>query len=423
MISQLRSLLFGSRPELYAVLDIGTAEAKSLVLLVDGEQAAIVGAGRQAYDPGAIAGGAVGDVALALQACDAALGQAEAGAEVAIGQKLVADHAIVGIAGPLLRSVCLALSIRRERPEQRIGRAELHSLVQRTQNVVAQHAQAAVGEEGASARFGVVDADVLRIAVDGYAVINAIGKTGATVDIRLSNVIAPEACLHALRDLVCRLDMYTRVIQAGVCALAHTRYLTARGDAVILDVGGECTDIALLRGGGVESVSSLPMGGAWFTREIVRTLGVPAPAAEEIKRSYARGQLDRQRSDELHAAFREGVQAWLAALQDRLAEMGGREELPAQFYLCGGGAALPDLISAMHRHHWARSLRFARQPQASVIHTRDINALADHTLQLDSASFVVPVALATWAVQALLNREADPAHVELRQVIHGMDLL
>jgi len=284
MLSKLRALLPHSQPDLYAILDIGTVEVKALLLLVAEDDAAVVGVGRQVHQPGAMVNGSIADAKLAARACEQAMAQAEALTETVVGEKLVADRAIASISGDLLKSVCLSLTIHRQHPKERLSESELRSAVQRAERVVLEEARSQMESQpgAAGAEVGLVDADVLYVLIDGYPLSNT-GVTGAQLDVRLSNVFAPVGYLAAIAALVAELEMETVAILSGACAVARAPYITGHGDAIIIDVGGECTDIVLSRHGGIESVQSLPMGGGSFTRHTARLLGVPLMAAEDIK--------------------------------------------------------------------------------------------------------------------------------------------
>ena len=419
MIDKLQTWLLGGRPNLYAVLDIGTTEAKALIVLVDKGKAIVVGAGRQPHQDGAIADASLADVTLAALACEQALAQAENLTEEVVGEKLVADHAVVGLSGPMLKSTCVSLALRRARPQQRISNRELQGIVQRAQRLALQQAREVMAEDRASAgiQVGLVDAVITRIMVDGYAVHSAIGAQGAQVEVCLSNVFAPTAYLVMASSVAARLDLETMAILSGVSSVAHMPSVVSRGDAIVVDIGGECTDVALVRRGGIESLQSLPLGGMSFTRRVSRTLGVPLAAAEETKRKYAEGRLDQSRTMELRLAFASDIQALVDGLRGMLKGMAGHNELPAHIFLSGGGSVLPDIQQAIRSHPWIHVLPFARHPQMTILQPRSIPNLNDGTRRLGDV-FGVPACLAACAVS-----QADDAPQRiLKQVLHGMGL-
>ncbi len=423
MLSKLRTLLPHSQPDLYAILDIGTVEAKALLLLVAEDDAAVVGVGRQAHQPGAIVNGSIVDAKLAARACDQALAQAEALTETVVGEKLVADRAIAGISGDSLKSVCLSLTIHRQHPKESLSESELRSAVQRAERVVLEEARSQIESQpgAAGTEVGLVDADVLHILVDGYPLINT-GVTGAQLDVRLSNVFAPVGYLAAVSSVVAELEMETVAILSGACAVARAPYITGHGDAIIIDVGGESTDIVLSRNGGIESVQSLPMGGGSFTRHTARLLGIPLMAAEDIKRAYACGELDQERTNELRSVLAGDVHTWIDGVQALLEDMAAQESLPSHIFLSGGGAALPDVERGVKSHNWIRVLPFTHHPQVTVVQPHSLSILTDQTRHLEGETFGVPAALAAWAVQSIRQKSTSLPQRTLRQVLHGMGL-
>jgi cell division protein FtsA len=116
------------------------------------------------------------------------------------------------------------------------------------------------------------------------------------------------------------------------------------------------------------------------------------------------------------------VAAWLEALQATLKDMAGHGELPAQVFLCGGGAALPDVHRAARSHRWMQALPFARQPQVTTVQPGLQSNVVDLTHAAGSDAFVVPASLAAWLVQSLRPANSAP-HRILKQVLHGMNLL
>ena len=421
MINRLQSLLSGERPHLYAVLDIGTVEAKALVVLVENEQAAIVGVGREAHAQGAVQDGGIANTEALAAACEKALANAEALTETVMGEQLVADRAVLGISGPVLKSTYVSLAAPRARPADRITEGELRALLQRAERLALQQARSELAMETGSPAVdvGLVDADVVQILVDGYRVSSPVRLQGRQLEVRVFNLFAPLDFLAAVNSVAAALELEPVMILAGPCLVGR---VLARGDAIVIDIGGECTDVVLLRGGGIERMRTLPMGGLSFTRRVGRTLGVPVMAAEEIKKSYAAGRLDWARTEEVRAALTADVRTWLDAVQALLEEMAASDTLPPRVLLCGGGAALPDLERAARSYPWVRLLPFTRYPEIIVLQPSHMTGASDRTRRLVGESFVVPAALAAWTVRSLHSQGGDLPQQSLQRVLHGMRL-
>jgi hypothetical protein len=421
MISTLRSLLPRKRPDLYAILDVGTVEVKALIVLIEGEQASIVGSGQQAHPPGAIVDGSLADTGLAAKTCEYALGKAEAQTEAVAGERLVADHAILGLCGPMLRGINVSLSARRAHPQHAMSDRELRSIVQRAERLLVQQARETEATSGRpDVELAVLDAHLMQVLVDGQPVTSRGALTGAQVEVHLANILAPAPYLTAAGKLATSLDMQPVAVTSGCCALGRMPAIANQGDAIVIDVGGECTDIMIRRHGGAVALQTLPVGGMAFTRCTARALGVPLAAAEDIKRAYAGGQIEQERSANLRLALADDVRAWVDGIQTLLKQMAGHDDLPPQIVLGGGGSALPDLGRAMRLYPWTHVLPFARSPQVTTAQAYTPANLSDRTQQTGGPDFAVAVALASWVVQAQRPAAAGKTQQILHQVLHGM---
>jgi len=79
--------------------------------------------------------------------------------------------------------------------------------------------------------------------------------------------------------------------------------------AVLCDIGGGTTDIAVFERGAVTHTAILPIGGLHMTRDLVVALRVPQPAAEQVKREYGHSipsMLDEDEEVEVDAFGAEG---------------------------------------------------------------------------------------------------------------------
>lgn len=427
MINRLRTWLKGSQPDLYAILDIGTVEAKALLLLVEGERAAIVGAGKHPYEAGAMARGQVADLKLATDACERALSQAETESETVVGEKLVADKVVVGIPGSMLVSVAESLSVRRLRPQQPLTEKELRGIVLRAERAVLQEGRelAAKGPGGSGSEMdvGLIDADILHVVIDGLPLGTLSSTRGAQVDMRVCTLFAPADYLKTIGLLAHALELEVTAVRSTTCAIARAPYVTGRGDAIIVDVGGECTDVVVVRHGGIDGLRSMPLGAVAFTRRTGRAFGVPLPAAEEIKRAYAGGQLDAERSAELRSALASDVSTWIGGVQAALAELAADNDLPAAMYVSGGGAALPDVERALRKQRWLHVLPFAHEPQVTMLRAAVMSGLEDQAHLANSDSFVGALALATRTARSARTGPTSQPQQALNHVLHGMGLL
>lgn len=114
---------------------------------------------------------------------------------------------------------------------------------------------------------------------------------------------------------------------------------------LLVNIGSNGSDLALVRHGELFATRSLPSGSIAFTRAIAGDLKVDLPQAEGYKKSM--GMDEKQLSGALHAALKPVVDQLVTEIKRILgacADDGG-EEAVKQVLVGGGGALMPGLVS------------------------------------------------------------------------------
>ena len=142
-----------------------------------------------------------------------------------------------------------------------------------------------------------VHAAIVEMTIDGYPVSNPIGFPGRQVEIGIFNAFAPMVHLGALQSVAeparpRAARRHRRAVRGR--HVPRARSSSRQAGAVFVDIGGGTTDVALVRGGGIEGTKMLALGGRAFTKSLAERLDLPFPRAEALKVDYARGLDDRR---------------------------------------------------------------------------------------------------------------------------------
>jgi hypothetical protein len=114
----------------------------------------------------------------------------------------------------------------------------------------------------------------------------------------------------------------------------------------------------------------------------------------------------------------EDVAVWAAGIELVLEEFGKEGMLPGRIELCGGGAALPEIRTALEAETFGTGLPFARRPQISMMSPASLTEISDATGLLVNLQDVTPMALAVQALEA--SRAQEPLDAALTRVLRGM---
>lgn len=424
------------------MLDLGSSCIKAAVCELRPGQAAILGVGREPLGERAPLT-ARGEYAMAPELlsslCDVALRRAEDMTTALSGQKTVPDNLIIGVPGDVLCSFSTTVQAKRARPEARITEEELTSLLQRSHRLSARqlldHPRAA--EQYGRGGWALTNAMVTEVMVDDVRVVDPLRFQGRTVQVTVANVFAPDAYQQLLAALAAELDLQLMRLVAEPFALACS---IPTGESIFLDVGGDRTDVAVVRGGAVTAISSLSMGSRTLTRQIASRLGIPFERAEEAKLKRGLPEVREETAPERTATqpalpplsdvvpareaapkppvrpavrpqaavpaeavaeiAREFAAAWLDGLEIVLASVADHEPLPTRIVLAGGGSQLPELAAGLVSPAWLKRLPFAGIPNVGFLPPREVRGAVDRTQRLLGPQDAPMLALARLAAVA-----------------------
>lgn len=403
----------------YTALDIGTAYAKALIVEVQDEVAAVLGAGRNAQSYHHMSDGIVTDIHSVIENCNQALLKAE---ESAGG--IVAPQTIIGIAGELVKGSSISVSRQRQDPTKPISPEELEGMISSAQKKLHKAAGERIAAETGYSNVEVrlTNASVISARIDGQLVHNPIDFRGRNLELTVFSSFAPLMQLGALETVARGLDLTLISIVAEPYALARCLSANAgpESGAIFIDIGGGTTDIALVRQGGIEETRMFALGGRTFTRRLASSKGVSLKEAEKLKLLYSAGAIKGAEREEVRSILAPEAQIWMESVELLIDELAKGELLPPAIYLVGGGSGLPDLLDRLEQFPWKDRLQFSRDPIIETIQPGMVSMIADPKDLLKNAQDITPMALAYQAVE--LRDENDALERALTRVIQRMHI-
>lgn len=373
-------------------LDVGTEFIKALIGKVEGESIEIIGVGRKHQELADMHSGAIADISAVVANCESALTQAEKQAGVS------ARQTVIGVAGELVKGTNGTIRYKRPNPEKEITLDEMEYIVKKVQERAQKQAKKQLNWE-----LGVNDVDIrmvnsaiVSIQIDGYKVSNPIGFQGRDVAIQLYTAFAPMIHIGALERTAIDLDLDLVAIAAEPFAVARSVIgddASSNFSAVLIDVGGGTTDIAVVNDGGVEGTKMFGIGGRSFTKSIASELNLSFESAEELKISLSSSKLEKSQEKAVLIAINKTLEVWLSGVELALSEFESLDRLPTKILLCGGGASLKALVSALKQKQWHVNLPFSRQPDIQYVRPEQVIKITDATGRVTDHSFITPMGL------------------------------
>src|SRR5690606_16358115 len=119
--------------------------------------------------------------------------------------------------------------------------------------------------------------------------------------------------------------------------------------AILTDVGGGTTDIAVVNDGGVEGTKMFGIGGRSFTRTIATDMNLTYEDAEKLKVNIDNDTIKDSVVEQIESAIDKTLDVWLNGVELALSEFDSVDHLPNRILLCGGGSSLRQLVDALEK--------------------------------------------------------------------------
>lgn len=397
--------LSSSNDQYLVALDIGTEFVKALIGRVDGSDIEIVGAGRTHQQLTDMQAGAISDIAGVVQNCNQALAIAEEQAGISV------RSAIIGIAGELVKGTTTTIKCSRKDPDRELDVPEMEKIINLVQERAEAKARKSLAWElgGKQVDIRLVNSALVGITIDGYAVTNPIGFKGRDVVIQLYTAFAPLIHIAALERTASELDLDLLAVAAEPFAVSRSVIgdnPNATMSAVLMDVGGGTTDLAIVNEGGVQGTKMFGIGGRAFTRSIEKDLNVNFDMAEKLKINLSEDDNPKEQ-EAIQEALDKTCDVWLAGVELALSEYTNLDHLPHQILLCGGGASLPTLSQALKETNWYSELPFTRKPKVAYITPDQVVGITDSSGKVKDHTFVTAMGLLRVGLDTMEQQNAE----------------
>lgn len=399
-------------------LDIGTEFAKALIAKVKDDDFEIVGVGKARQELSNMHSGAIADIVGVVQSCEEALSEAENQAG------LQAKRVVIGIAGELVKGTTSTIRYRRPQPDKPLGMAEMELIIDKVQERAQIKTQKQIGVETGNedVEIKLVNSALVSLHIDGYKVTNPIGFQGRDVSVQIYTAFAPMVHIGALERVADELDLELVAVAAEPFAVSRAVVGTDASStftAILADVGGGTTDIAVVSDGGVEGTRMFGIGGRSFTRTVASELDLDYQDAEKLKMNLNNGKLKSDIKDKTAKAIESTLDVWIDGVELALSEFSNVDNLPSQILLCGGGSSLSQLVEALSERDWYQELPFTRRPSVQHIDPEEVAGITDTT---DSSvldhTFITAMGLLRVGYDTIIgSSEADDIREKLNRLL------
>ena len=420
------------KPEnILLALDIGTEFVKAVIAeKTSDDNLNIIGVGKEHQSMGNMYAGAVADIQAVVSTCEKALSRAEEMAGV------VSKTCVVGIAGELIKGNTRTVRYKRKDSNKPITDNEMQQIIPKVQDKAGEQAkqEIALETDNPEVEVRLINSAIVSLSIDGYKVSNPIGFKGSDLMIQFYTAFAPLVHISAIEKVCAELNLDLLAVAVepfAVCRACLGNELDSNFSAIVMDIGGGTTDIAVVDDGGVEGTKMFGIGGRSFTHQIATKTGLDYDTAEAVKLQIGGVSLDQltlmhrdetvaeaerrneiqtilstpERARKINKAISDNIEVWLGGVTVALEDFPLIEALPTKILLCGGGAGLSALQEELATNDWYTDLPFSRRPLVHLLDDVDIPGIENSTDEDLDYSFITAFGLLRVAIDTLAGTD------------------
>jgi len=382
----------GSKEKNFLVLDIGSDFVKVIIFELTSEgRAAALGIGKYPLKLSDTRSGVIADIPSVTEAVDLAINEARLTCDVEV------KDTIACVSGLLTKGSSTTVRLSRSDSEKQITEKELNQISAKIEDA----AYLEVTKEMArisgnpDLEIELTNSAITNVKIDGYYITNPVGFRGKQMEVTLFTAFSPGSHLSVIQSICKDLGLKLMTISSSMYALTNALSFLepTEFNALIFDLGGETTDIALVFGGGIVSTRTINIGGRHFTRKIAEKLGVSFNEAEQRKLSYVNNELEGGEGEEADRYVKEVTDLWESSIEVALSDFEGIKSFPSKIYLTGGGSALPKIKKILQERRWGKNLPFKSVPTCDMVSLFDLSKIEDRTGKLDVPDLIMPASV------------------------------
>ena len=236
----------------------------------------------------------------------------------------------------------------------------------------------------------------MSIHIDGYKVSNPIGFQGRDVAVQIYTAFAPMVHIGALERVADELALDLVAVAAEPFAVSRSvlgNDANSNFTAILADVGGGTTDIAVVNDGGVEGTRMFGIGGRSFTNTIATEMELNYKDAEKLKVHLGNENIKPGVKKQAETAINKTLDVWIDGVELALSEFNSVDHLPNRILLCGGGSSLEQLVEALSEREWYKELPFTKRPHVQHIAPKEVVGIEDTTGKANDHTFITAMGL------------------------------
>lgn len=326
-------MILGKKKSHLLVVDIGTVSITAAFVRVDGGNSTIEHVFRQYYEPTIKADAARFErkVMQALADIFRQIAQESAGA--------IIDECRIGLSAPFYVAETIEVE-RNFEVRKTIENTDIQNIVLDGEKVFKSHFPSHGGE------IKIFEGYILESMLNGYATALPVNQQANTLSVSMRFSALRSSLLSAVQQ---KLSIFGGPFPLKLYSFAPV-YVAALGElltddalSVFVDIGGDMTEVTILRKGVIEEAHTFPFGIMNIAEAIMRDFGLDYASGVALLQKFLAEQTITSEAERIDKIILSVITYWREEFEVLFKTIGISSERAIDIYLFGGGAIMADL--------------------------------------------------------------------------------
>jgi cell division ATPase FtsA len=172
-----------------------------------------------------------------------------------------------------------------------------------------------------------IENKIISVYLNGYKTDNPLDKTTKKVAMNMVSSLSPGICLEEIREVISKTFSHVPINSAYLAISSKYNNINSY---LLINIGGEITDMAIISNGVLDSALSFPFGRQTFFRFLCKKLGKDINETKSLFSLYCSGTLEEEQKNKLKTILDSISHSWTEALRQSI------ESLPRKTLILPG---------------------------------------------------------------------------------------
>lgn len=182
----------------------------------------------------------------------------------------------------------------------------------------------------------IIEKEIIQVSLNGYVTADPLGKKASQVDINMLVTFSSGTCLKLIKDCFYSvfhdIPLYFHSNMSSLFLVIREKY-SKMDDYLILDIGGELTDIFIIEDGIPKNILSFPCGRQSIYRELKKETKKSRAELVSLFSLYLDGALESKEKEKFNVALEKARKSWILEFESAISSIPEPRMIPNSIIL------------------------------------------------------------------------------------------